>query len=148
AFQFTVNGTLIKGDSSTSFFGDGDKADSFADLKNDLRVEVKGQQQNGFVYATRITIDTPDAPPPPPEDTSASIEGTLKSKSGTTPTLSLLVDTTPVRTSAATTVKRRGDVQTLDTLALGQTLHVVGTRQSDGSIDARLIEIEDDASGG
>ena len=39
-------------------------------------------------------------------------------------------------------------MQTLDALKTGQTLHVVGVRQADGSIDARRIQIEDDATGG
>jgi hypothetical protein len=139
----------VKGDASTAFFGDGDKPDTFADLKNGGRVEVKGQQRDGFVYAVRIHINDETAPPPaPPEDTSASIEGTLMSIGGATPSLVLTVNTTTVRTSSSTTVKRRGDFQTLDTLRVGQTLHVVGTRRSDGSIDARLIEINDDAPGG
>jgi hypothetical protein len=59
-----------------------------------------------------------------------------------------MVDTTTVRTSSATGVKRRGDVQTLDALKVGQSLHVVGDRQTDASINARLIEIDDDAVGG
>ena len=53
-----------------------------------------------------------------------------------------------MRTSSSTQVKRRGDVQTLNELKTGQSLHVVGVRQSNGSIDARLIEIDDDATGG
>ena len=148
AFQFTVNGTLLKGDTSTTFFGDGDRTDAFADLKNGLRVEVKGQQQNGFVYAVSIHINAPDAPTTPPEDTSASIEGILKTIGGAPPSLSLTVDSTKVQTSSSTTVKRRGDVQTLAALAVGQTLHVIGTRRSDGSIDAREIDIDNDAPGG
>jgi hypothetical protein len=82
------------------------------------------------------------------QDSSASIQGMLKTIGGAIPTLTLTVNTTTVRTSSSTTVKRRGDFQSLDTLKVGQTLHVVGTRQSDGSIDARLIEINDDADGG
>jgi len=148
-FQFRVGSQVVKGDVNTTFFGDGDKPDTFADLKNGVRVEVKGQQRDGFVYAVRIHINgTETDNPAPPEDTSASIQGTLKTIAGSIPTLTLMVDTTTVRTSSSTTVKRRGDVQTLDTLKVGQTLHVVGTRQSDGSIDARLIEIDDDAVGG
>jgi hypothetical protein len=72
----------------------------------------------------------------------------LKTLTGAPPSLVLAVDSTMVRTSASTTVKRRGDFQTLETLRVGQTLHVVGTRQSDGSIDARLVEINDDGTGG
>jgi Domain of unknown function (DUF5666) len=148
-FQFKIGSTQLKGDATTVFFGDGDTSDSFADLKNGSRVEVKGQQRDGFVFAARIHINgTTDDPNNPPQDTSASIEGVLKAMSGAAPTFVLTVDATTVRTSSSTTVKRRGDFQTLDTLRVGQTLHVVGTRKSDGSIDARLIEIDDDAVGG
>jgi hypothetical protein len=148
AFQFKIGSIVVKGDAASAFFGDGDTPDTFADLKNGSRVEVKGQQRDGFVYATRIHINgTADTTPEPPQDTSASIHGVLMGISGTPPALVLTVDTTTVRTSSSTTVKRRGDFQTLDTLRAGQSLHVVGTRQSDGSIDARLIEIDDDATG-
>jgi hypothetical protein len=148
AFQFNIGSRVVKGDAATGFFGDGDKPDSFADLKNGARVEVKGQQRDGFVYATRIHINGTDTTPTPPQDTSASIHGVLKTIGGAKPALVLLVDTTTVRTSSGTEVKRRGDVQTLDELKVGQSLHVVGDRRPDGSIDARKIEINDDATGG
>jgi len=150
AFQFKIGSTLVKGDAATAFFGDGDKPDTFADLKDGVRVEVKGQQRDGFVYAVRIHINDGDdaGDDGPPDDTSASIHGTLKTIGGAIPALVLTVDTTTVRTSSSTTVKRRGDVQSLDTLKVGQSLHVIGTRQSDGSLAARLIEIDDDATGG
>jgi hypothetical protein len=147
SFQFNIGSRVIKGDANTAFFGDGDKPDTFADLHNDARVEVKGEQRDGFVYAVRIHVnggnDGDDN-----QDDSASIHGTLKSIGGAIPGLTLMVDTTTVHTFASTTVKRRGDVQTLAELKVGQSLHVVGTRKSDGSIDARLIEIDDDAPGG
>ena len=60
AFQFNIGSRVVKGDAATDFFGDGDKPDSFADLKNGARVEVKGQQRDGFVYATRIHINGTD----------------------------------------------------------------------------------------
>jgi hypothetical protein len=148
AFQFNIGSRVVRGDSATEFFGDGDKPDTFSDLKNGGRVEVKGQQRDGFVYATRIHINGTETTPTPPQDSSASIHGVLKSIGGAKPSLVLLVDTTTVRTSSGTEVKRRGDVQTLDELKVGQSLHVVGNRQADGSIDARKIEINDDAAGG
>ena len=58
------------------------------------------------------------------------------------------VDGTTVRTSSRTEVQRRGDVQTLDTLKVGQTVHVVGAGRPNGSIDARRIQIDDDQTGG
>lgn len=149
AFQFKIGSRVVKGDTNTAFFGDGDKPDTFSDLKNGARVEVKGQQRDGFVYATRIHVNGDDTSPDDNgQDSSASIQGTLVSMSGTKPNLVLTVGSTTVRTSSATEVKRRGDVQTLDTLKVGQTLHVEGARQSDGSLNARKIEIDDDAAGG
>ena len=149
AFQFKIGSRLVKGDGLTTFFGDGDKPDTFARLKEGSRVEVKGEQRDDYVYAVRIHInggdDDDDGDGP---DSSASIHGTLNALGGTKPALVLTVGTTTVRTDASTEVKRRGDVQTLDALKLGQSLHVVGTRQADGSLIARKIEIDDDASGG
>ena len=51
-------------------------------------------------------------------------------------------------TNASTEVKRKGDVQSLGVLALNMTVHVVGTRQADGSLVARMIQIKDDSVGG
>jgi hypothetical protein len=151
AFQFNIGSRRIRGDAQTVFFGDGDRPDSFASLKEGSRVEVKGEQRDDFIYAMRIHINGPPTPTTPPDDgqdSSASIHGTLNAMSGAKPALVLTVGTTTVRTSASTEVKRRGDVQTLDALKVGQSLHVVGVRQSDGSLDARKIEINDDATGG
>jgi hypothetical protein len=151
-FQFNIGSRVIKGDVLTAFFGDGDKPDAFASLKDGTRVEIKGQQRDGFIYATRIHVNGPDTTPTPTpdpgQDTSASIQGVLTAMSGARPALVLTVATTTVRTTSTTEVKRRGDVQTLDALKIGQTLHVVGDRQADGSIVARKIEIDDDAAGG
>jgi hypothetical protein len=141
-FQFVVDGRLIKGDALTEFFGNS----QFGDLADGRRVEVKGQQRDGFVYATRIHVNIDDDDDGD-QDESASIEGTLTSRAGTAPALTLLVGGVTVRTSASTDVQRRGDRQDLSTLAVGMTLHVVGVRQPDGSLDARLIQIKDDAVG-
>ena len=55
---------------------------------------------------------------------------------------------TTVTTTSSTEVRRRGDVQTLDALAVGQTVHAVGTRIADKSIVARMLQIKDDEAGG
>ncbi len=158
AFEFTIEGRLVRGDAATQFFGDGNRADSFTNLLNGSRVEAKTQARDGFFYAVRIHINKPasepappSAPTPaptPPQEESASIEGPLTALSGGLPNLVLAVNGTTVRTSASTDVQRRGDKQDLGTIRLGQTLHVLGVRRSDGSIDARLIQIKDDAPSG
>ena len=53
-FQFTVGSTLVKGDGTTAFSG---KNNSFTALANGARVEVKGQQKNGYVAATTIHVN-------------------------------------------------------------------------------------------
>jgi hypothetical protein len=162
AFQFTVNGLTIHGDSQTQFYGDGSQSDSFIDLKEGMRVEVKATPRDGGLYAFRLHLNKDNASdtgsgsgsgsggtlPPGQQDDSASIEGTLTSIGGSSPNLTLVVAGVTVRTSAATDVQRRGDKQDLSTIKLGQTLHVIGVRQSNGSIDARQIQIKDDATGG
>jgi hypothetical protein len=164
-FQFTVNGLTIHGDSQTQFYGDGSQSDSFIDLKEGMRVEVKATPRDGGLYAFRLHLNKNNSTdsgsdsgsgngsgggslPPGQQDDSASIEGTLTSIGGSVPNLTLVVAGVTVRTSASTDVQRRGDKQDLSTIKLGQTLHVVGVRQSNGSIDARQIQIKDDATGG
>jgi len=140
-FEFTIDGRLIQGDDTTEFFG----GSVFADLADGVRVEIKGQQQDGYVFALRIHVNGDDADDD--QQDSASIEGPLTSIGGASPLLTLVVDGTTVTTTAATVVRRRGDVQDLDVLELQMTLHVVGDRQPDSSIVARLIQIKDDEDG-
>ncbi len=52
AFQFTVDGRLVKGDTETAWQGNS----RFSDLANGKRVEVKGQLRDGYVYALRIHV--------------------------------------------------------------------------------------------
>jgi hypothetical protein len=141
AFQFEIDGRLIKGDATTEFFGDSE----FSDIANGKRAEVKGLLRNGFVFASRMKVETDDDGEGPEE--SASIEGLLESL-GALPTPTLVVAGTTVTTTSSTVVRRKGDDQELSVLALGMTLHVVGARQPDGSIVARMIQIKDDANNG
>ncbi len=163
ALTFKAAGRTVSTDSSTKFVY-GSVALAFVDLQIGMRVHVKGSLSADTFTATRVELQspatpaptTPTPPPPtapappttPPQESSASIHGVLKSIGGAKPSLVLLVDSTTVRTSSGTEVKRRGDVQTLDELKVGQSLHVVGDRQPDGSLDARKIEINEDAIGG
>jgi hypothetical protein len=157
AFQFKIGSRVIRGDTLTVFFGDGDRPDSFDSLREGTRVEVKSLQRDGYFYAFRIHVNGSQGPTPtpnpnpnpnPPQDTSASVEGTLTALGGAAPNLQLVVAGTTVRTNSDTVVQRRGDRQDLSTLRTGMTLHVVGDRQSNGSIDARFIQIKDDETGG
>jgi hypothetical protein len=147
AFSFFIGSREIKGDATTGFFGDMDAPRTFSALANGARVEVKGEQRDAYVFAVRIHINGP-AMPEPRQDDSASVEGRLEKITGTKPALTLEIKssgvTTIVTTTSSTEVRRRGDVQTLDALAVGQTVHAVGTRMADKSIVARMLQIKDD----
>ena len=159
AFQFVIGSRTIHGDDKTVFYGDAAGLLSFAALQIGSRVEVKGEQGDAFVYAVRIHINGA-ATPEPPQDDSASVEGTLiliappipvpPASITTPPTLTIrsTIGGTPVDTIVTTTfsteVRRRGDVQTLAALAIGQTVHAVGTRLTAGSIVAKMLQIKDD----
>jgi hypothetical protein len=145
AFEFKVGSRLVRGDAATVFFGDGNRPDTFDSLKNGVRVEVKGEQREGYVYAVRIHVNDGDDDE---DEDEFEFTGRLNSISGDAPDLTLVVGTTTVYTSSRTVVRRRGDVQTLSALAVGQTLEVEGTQRADGSVDARKIAIEDDEPDG
>jgi hypothetical protein len=152
AGSLKVAGRTVTTDGST-VIRKGETPMTLAELKVDYRVHVKGHSSGSNLVATQIIVqntngDQIDEDDDDQQDSSASIHGTLNSIAGGSPALTLNVGGTTVRTSADTVVKRRGDVQTLAALKVGQDLHVIGTRQSDGSIDARHIEINDDATGG
>lgn len=135
AFQFTVNGTTVKGDANTEFFGNS----QFAELVNGALVEVKGSQRDGYVYATRIHIEREE------------IEFTAAIASigpGTAPDLTLTIGAYQVKTSAATDVRRNGDTQDVTVLYVGQTVEVTGSLLPGNIVIARKIQIEADVVGG
>jgi hypothetical protein len=151
-FRFQIGSRVIQGDDETKFYGDNDAPMGPEDLKNGQRVEVKGELRDGFVYAFRIHINGLTGTEPPQDD-SASVEGILTEEpTGTGSNLTLLLDTkfgpVTVTTTSATVVQRRGSVVTLAALDEGQTIHAVGTRMPDKSLEARFLQIKDDAAEG
>lgn len=146
AFEFEIGRHLIKGDTATEFFGNSE----FDDLADGVRAEVKTQLRDGYFYATRLHVASPDEDDDEEDDQeeSSSVEGLLSGLSGAAPDLTFMVGTTVVHTDGSTTVQRKGDTQELDVLEDGMTVHVVGERQPDGSIEARKVQIKGDAIGG
>jgi len=151
SFEFLIGGRKIKGDATTVLYGDSGGSLPYSVLQDGLRVEVKGEMREGHVYAVRIHVNGAIAPEPPQDD-SASVEGRLNSLDPPNPapssTPTLMIGSTTVKTTSNTVVQRRGDGQTMAALAVGQTVHAVGARMTDGSIVARLLQIKDDETGG
>ena len=134
AFQFTVNGTLVKGDAATEFFGNS----QFLELVDGARVEVKGSQREGHIYATRIHVNVEGI----------ELEGALSAKTGTGMNLTFTLAGKTVKMSADTEVKRKGDEQDVTVLYNGQTVELTGTVLADGTVIARKVSIVLDAAGG
>ncbi len=136
AFSFMVGSQQVQGGSTTEFFG----GSAFADLIAGARVEVKGQQGDGFVQALRIHVNTPDDDDD--DSTEAEFTGTLTSIGGTAPALTLVIGGTTVTTTGATEVRRRGDNLDFSALQVGQTIDVSGTLQPGGTVLAKKLTIE------
>jgi hypothetical protein len=200
-FQFEVDGRLVMGDALTEFFG----GSVFTDLVDGGRVEVKGEQRDGFVYAARIHVNRDDTNeteftgivsglggvcpaitfvvdgtqaveaneftefknttcPSVINGATVEVSGTVQPGGSVlarkisieddaneaeftgviASTSPLVVGTTTVQTTAATEVRRRGDALPLDILRVGMNVEVSGTTQSDASVIAKKITIEDD----
>jgi hypothetical protein len=150
AGTFVLAGQTVVSDMNTTFTNNGAPA-SFADLAIGARVHVSGHASGSALMALTVQIqsgaNSGGGGSGGGEQESASIDGPLMSIGGALPNLTLIVGGTVVTTSASTDVRRRGDVQPLSVLQLGMTLHVEGTRLTNGSIAARLLQIKDDATG-
>jgi len=138
AFMFMVDSREVRGDTFTEFFG----GSQFTDLANGARVEVKGQQGDGFVQALRIHVNDADDDDDDDDSTESEFTGELTSIGGTAPALTLVIGGTTVTTTGATQIRRRGDDLGFGALQVGQTIEVSGTLQSGGTVQAKKLTIE------
>jgi len=123
---FTVKGTTVKTSAATKF-EDG----NCTGVRNTVKVEVKGtRQSDGSVLASKVEV----------EDDEVELEGTVSGLTGSCPTLTFTVKGTTVKTSAAT----RFEDGSCTGVRNGAKVEVKGTRQSDGSVLASKVEVEDD----
>jgi len=148
AFQFVIGSRTIRGDHLTTFFGSGNRLHSFTNLANGVRVEVKGQQRDGFIYAERIHINSSgndedgeeeeddDDDDGEDEDDEFEVEGALAGLSGTCPAISFTVRGTSIFTDATT----RFEDTTCGALRNGDRVEVEGTRQADRRVKASKVE--------
>jgi hypothetical protein len=137
-FTFEVDSREVHGDAATEFFGGSD----FSDLADGARVEVKGLQRDGFVYATRIHVNVPDDGDE--GDESDEFTGTLTSLPGGLPPFSVVIGGRTVLVTSATEIRRRGDNYTTAVLRVGMTLEVSG-ETSGGSFIAKKLTIASSA---
>jgi len=138
--SFTVGGTKVTTSEITQF-------DQFrcGDIRNDMVVEVTGSRESdNSIAATKVEIDDDEDD----DDRNGSsritarveVKGVVSGLTGTCPKLSFMVgESTKVNTSEST---RFDDVR-CDGIRDRMVVEVTGVRQSDGSINATEVEIED-----
>jgi hypothetical protein len=143
SFQFNIGSRVIRGDSTTSFSGSGKSSEAFGNLKGGVRVEVKGEQRDGFIFATRIHINdngNDDQGQPGDDDgeneNEVELEGVLTNLTNSCPAIHFVVNGTPIVTSAST----RFDKVACAALKNNDKVEVKGTRQTDGSVNATRVK--------
>jgi hypothetical protein len=152
SFSFMVGGKTVHGDAQTTFFGDGDRPDSFATLHNGARVEVKGAMRDGLVYAQRIHIngssadaddgddhegdDDSDADHDGEDADKGEVSGTIAALTAGCPSISFIVSGTPISTNASTEFKGAS----CSALKNGDKVKVEGTKQPSGTVLATEVK--------
>jgi hypothetical protein len=134
AFQFVVNGISVFGDTNSTF----DPGNQFNEMGNGLQIQLMGAPQNGLFYAERLALTSPVV----------TMSGTITSRTGTAPQLTLFVSGKNIAVTALTDVARKGNPQKATAIATGQTVDVRGRSRSDGVVIAGTINILADAPGG
>lgn len=125
---FTVNGSPVTTNSSTKF-----DEGHCADVQNGEEVEVKGlRQPNGSVLARKIEVDDD-------HDKEVEIEGSVSALSGACPTLTFTVKGKTVVTTSLT----KFDDGLCSGVQNGVKVEVKGLTQSNGSVLARKVELDD-----
>ncbi len=146
ASQLTVAGRTVVITTATEIRDENAKR-ALGDLRVGDQVDVRGRIEGAAVVATRIDLKIAAAtnqPTPAPQN-EVEFTGLMASISNAAPGATLIVAGRTVRTNGSTVVRRRGDQVPFDRLQAGQVVEVRGTSQSDGSVLANRITIEEEA---
>ncbi len=142
SFQFMVGSRQVKGDSQTQFFGDGNNPDSFANLKDGVRVEVKGTLKSSYVYANRIHVNDGSGPVTPGSGGNggdnggqeAEASGAISTLSGSCPSVSFSLGSQAVQTNSSTKFMNIS----CSSLKDGVKVEVSGTKQGSTIMAAKV----------
>ncbi len=141
--DLTVSSRLVHTDGSTRIKQHGDSV-PFSALQVGQTVEVEGNEQpDGSVLARKVSIEDEgndgDGNDGDDQGGEVNFQGSIQSISGS----DLTVDGRLVHTDGSTRIRQHGDTVPFSALQVGQRVEVEGSRQSDGSVLAKKISIED-----
>lgn len=115
---------------------------AFGDLRVGNKVEIHARLEGSRLVATEVKVKGDDDDEDGDDDSSDSlteVEGVVSGLTGTCPSVAFTVRTLTVRTNASTRFEGGGCSHVRN----GADVEVKGTRQSDGSLLAVRVEIED-----
>lgn len=137
--DLTVSGRLVHTDGSTRIKQHGGSV-PFGALQTGQSVEVEGHAQpDGSVLARKISIEDDGDDNGGDNGDEVSFSGSIQSISGS----DLTVSGRLVHTDGSTRIRQHGDDVPFSALQVGQQVEVEGNQQSDGSVLAKKISIED-----
>lgn len=135
--RLQVQGRVVQTDGLTQFLGRGNQATSLGALRVGDDVEVEGaSQSDGSVYARKVKLE--DANENEPAQNEVQFTGGVQSLSP------FRVAGRLVMVDAQTRIlDHKGAALSFSALKVGDTVEVEGTGQSDGSVLARKIKLDD-----
>ncbi len=137
ARSFEMSGMVVNVP-ATAVLRHGDKTMLFADLKVGDHVEVRGTKVGTTITATEIKVEQGDSGDD--HNATSELQGLVSALTGTCPSVTFTVQSTKVSTNTATSFEHG---TCLVAVKNNVRVEVKGTKQSDGSILASRVSIED-----
>jgi len=145
--SFKVSSTTIKVP-ATAVIRHGGQMVHFADLKVGDHVQVRGAKDGSTITATEIKVETDDSGKgnddgndkgDDAQSSRVELQGTVSLLAGTCPAVTFTVQNTKVKTATTTTFEH----VTCATLKNDAKVSVKGTKQTDGSVLATGVSLQD-----
>jgi hypothetical protein len=140
AKSFQIPGMTIK-TTATTTIRHGNRTVPFADLKVGDHIQAKGTKDGTTLTATEIKVesDNDDNDDENGGNNEADVEGVVSGSTGTCPSVTFMVKTTKVTVNSATTYDK---TSCADATKNGASVDVTGTKQADGSVLAKKVELK------
>jgi hypothetical protein len=142
AKTFQISGMTVKVTDST-IIRHGNRRFTFTDLKVGDHVQARGTREGTTLTAAEVKVEGEGDDDDDDDDRNeAEVEGVVSGSTGTCPAVTFMIGTRKVTTSSTTSFR---DGTCADATANGAKIEVKGTRQTDGSILATRVELEQKA---
>ena len=140
AKSFAIPGLTVKV-TSTTVIRHGNKTILFADLKVGDHVQARGTKDGTTLTATEVKVETEDGDDSEDDHRDESeLSGVISDSTGTCPAVAFTVQCTKVTVNPATTYPH---TSCADATKNGARVEVTGTKQTDGSVLATSVSLDD-----